>query len=210
MSKKSKVKLKGKHRTNSGPQKTPGPRDRYGRLIVELRPDESLQAILEHREKYHPGFGTGVVSDQVHPNDKAVFRTQVKRNSHECALDTLMARGALGSGEDAEIRYRSGEWLRGVYVRSHPSGAVMKFGQGRDQERKEFGLAGWSESKVNDIYLIRDTLRRLGRHARVVEIVCCDDSTAVNLRVLCDGLDLLADLRRERPRQRHQPEQRAP
>ena len=176
-----------------GPKKQPGPRDKYGRLIHSLEPDEGTRELYEHREKYHGDIADWQPLDQTHPNGRVVFRTPIKRNVRECALDRLKSASVLGPGDAAEIRYRAGEWLRKIYLECHPGRDTLSALDARGGSSFVAGVGSWSEQKISDIFYIGRVLADLGLYGNAVEAVCCHDRDNVRVSDLRAGLDMLAD-----------------
>ena len=134
--------------------------------------------------------GTGLVRDtrSFESDGRQVTRAGM-RSYAECALDALLLSGALGDGEVASRRHKAGEWLRTLYLLTHPTRTAMRWEQGgRNQSEMSERLA-WN------LKCLSDTYRALGRWRSVVEAVCCDDRGVVDIKALQAGLDLLADYR---------------
>jgi hypothetical protein len=134
--------------------------------------------------------GTGLVRDtRLMAGDGKPAPRQGMRAYAECALDALLLNGALGDGEVASRRHKAGEWLRSLYVLTHPTRSAMRWETGgRDQ-------AEMSDRTAWNLKCLSDTFRVLGRYRAVVEAVCCDDRAVADVATLQQGLDLLADNR---------------
>jgi hypothetical protein len=134
--------------------------------------------------------GTGLVRDtRSFESDGRQMPRAGMRAYAECALDALLLRGALGDGEVASRRHKAGEWLRTLYLLTHPTRTAMRWETGgRDQ-------AEMSDRMAWNLKCLADTYRAMGRWRAVVEAVCCDDRGVVDIKALQDGLDLLADYR---------------
>lgn len=160
-------------------------------VIVVLNPDAGTVELYEHREKYH-GLVNATPDDKHHPNGKAIFRTEVKRNPHESVLEQMLHAGCLGKGRDAEIRYLAGCWLRELFVAAHP-GADMRARLNRTSTgSRTAGVGGWSEMKIAEVFLVGRVLAKVGAFAGAVDTVCCQDAANVRLSSLRRGLERLA------------------
>lgn len=129
-------------------------------------------------------------------------RAMAAKEEHECLLDLLLASGKLSASyetkrEPALRRYDAGLWLRLCF---HKAGLTASGAANYQQKGAEFGAdisSSMSDAEAWNRAALRDTMRDLGVHSKIVLAVCCHDEAplAKQMDHLRKGLDRLADLR---------------
>ena len=172
-------------RATPGPKPKEGPRDSNGRLVqgVDMGPKERRR------------HGGGLVVENFNEQEgSAPVAKRRMRAAFECALDLLLAAGALGNAklEETQERYKAAQWLRELHLKLHPSIPVMKFDNDGGHVKLQSGWEGWSEWKRWNMKVLNDEIKALGPNAYAVMKLCCDDCATVDTRQLRAGLDVLA------------------
>lgn len=114
------------------------------------------------------------------------------RARYECQLDRLLEKEMI-----APELYDAGIWLRSLYLRSHHSDGVSRYGDlgfDRDGGRSSHGPE-MSDELAWNLRALRDTMLSLKAHWPCLRRLCCDDRMPGSRRAIVDALQALAKLR---------------
>ncbi len=114
------------------------------------------------------------------------------RAKYECLLDQLLDHEVI-----APELYDAGAWLRSLYLRTHGSEGVSRYGDvgfDRDGGRSSYGPE-MSDELAWNLRTLRDTMISVRAHWPALRRLCCDDRMPGSRLAVVEGLRALAKLR---------------